>query len=90
MWEGGIVDGTEVVQQVSYVLRLCTPFSVPVDMFAAVEWKKLMWFLFKGKDVTRLFLGAAVGVDVTVIVFLAVVKRSLEVLVKDARIALLL
>ena len=74
-----------------YVLRLCTPFSVPVDMFAVVEWKKLMWCLFKGKgkgkDFKALFLVAAVDVNVTVFV---VVKRSLEVLVKDARTALLL
>lgn len=74
----------------SYVVRLCTPFSVPVDMFVVVEWKKLIWVLFKGKVFTTLFLVAAVEVDVTVMVCLAVVKRSLEVLVKDARIALLL
>ena len=42
-------------------------------MFAAVEWKKLMWCLFKGKDVTTLFLVAAVDVDVTVVICLAVV-----------------
>lgn len=76
------------------MLRLCTPFSVPVDMFAAVEWKKLRWCLFNGKDVIALFraaAAAAVVVDVNVVVVcLAVVKKSLEVLVKDARIALLL
>lgn len=59
----------------SYEVRLCTPFSVLVDMFAAVEWKKLMWCLFRGKDVTRLFFvaAAAVDVEVTVVICLAVV-----------------
>ena len=44
-------------------------------MFAAVEWKKLMWCLFRGKDVTRLFFvaAAAVDVEVTVVICLAVV-----------------
>ena len=70
------------------MLRLCTPFSVPVDMFAAVEWKKLRWCLFNGKDFLALFRVAAAVVDVNVVVVcLAVVKKSLEVLVKDARIA---
>ena len=29
----------------AYVVRLCTPFSV-LCIFAAVVWKKLIWFLF--------------------------------------------
>lgn len=44
-------------------------------MFAAVEWKKLMWCLFRYKAPT-LFLDAVVAV---------VKAKSLEVGVKDAR-----
>ena len=61
---------------------LCTPFSVPVDIFAAVEWKKLMWCLFRYKAPT-LFLVVVVVFAVVKVVCLA--RRSLEVRVKDAR-----
>ena len=57
----------------SYEVRLCTPLLVPVDMFAAVEWKKLMCCLFKGIDVTTPFLAAAVDVDLTGVICLTVV-----------------
>ena len=55
---------------------------MPVDILAAVEWKKLMWCWFSGKA-PRLVLVA--GLDVKVV---CVVKeeKSLEVRVKDARV----
>ena len=53
---------------------------MPVDIFAAVEWKKLMWCLFRYKAPT-LFLDAVVAVVKVV----CLVKKSVEVRVKDAR-----
>lgn len=54
---------------------------MPVDIFAAVEWKKLMWCLFRYKAPT-IFLDAVVAVMKAVCL---VKKKSLEVRVKDAR-----
>ena len=69
------------VEGLSHLLRLCTPFSVPVDIFAAVEWKKSMWCLFRYKAPTLFFVVVAVAVVKVV----CLVKKSLEARVKDAR-----
>lgn len=68
------IGGRVVRELESYVLRLCTPFSVLV-MFAAVEWKKLNWFLFSGGLYIFVTMGVLRAVDAT----------SRVVLVKDAR-----
>ena len=62
------------------LLRLCTPFSVPVDMFAVVERKKLMCCLFKGKAPRLLRVIGVVKMD-------CLVRRFVEDRIKDARMS---
>ena len=52
---------------------------MPVAIFDAVEWKRLMWCFFNGK-VVRVCLVEAAALKVG-----SVVKKSLEDGVKDAR-----
>ena len=54
---------------------------MPVAIFDAVEWKKLMWCFFNGK-VPKVCLVVAAALKVG-----SVVKRSLEVGRKDARMS---
>ena len=54
---------------------------MPVAIFDAVEWKKLMWCFFNGK-VLKVCLVVAAALKVG-----SVVKKSLEVGVKDARMS---
>ena len=50
-------------------------------MLDAVEWKKFKWFLFKGNQATALLF----AVVVNVVDCLVAAKKSLEVVVKKAR-----
>ena len=72
---------------ISYVVRLCTPFSVPVDMLASVEGKKLIRCLVKKGEVIAVSLKAAlvVKVDGLAVVVVIMKRKSLEALGKDAR-----
>ena len=54
---------------------------MPVAIFDAVEWKKVMWCLFNGK-VLKVCLVVAAALKVG-----SVVKKSLEVGVEDARMS---
>lgn len=62
---------------------------MPVDILAAVEWKKLMWGLFRSEALTLFLVAAAavvvVAVAVVKVIFLA--RKSLEVGIKDARMS---
>ena len=67
---------------------------MPVDILAAVEWKKLMWGLFRSEALTLfLVVAAAAVVVIVVVVAVAVVKviclarKNLEVGIKDARMS---
>lgn len=55
---------------------------MPVDILAAVEWKKLVWGLFRS-EARALFL----VVVVAVVKVICLARKNLEVGIKDARVS---
>lgn len=55
---------------------------MPVDILAAVEWKKLVWSLFRS-EARALFL----VVVVAVVKVICLARKNLEVGIKDARVS---
>lgn len=63
---------------------------MPVDILAAVEWKKLMWGLFRSEALTLFLVAAAavvVVVAVAVVKVICLARKNLEVGIKDARMS---